>query len=102
MKRFLLTLHKQNFSPSGKDKLLLKDVRDEFFLVKLMYKGLDPLTAFELPYRLVWNPAVPPKIVFFFSHGKLLGVKCLRWINLNVVEGLLQTGALCVRRMRRL
>ena len=47
VERFLLTLHKQNFSPSGEDKLLLKDVKDEVFSVKLMYKGLDPSPAIE-------------------------------------------------------
>ena len=47
MERFLLTLHKQNFSPSSEDKLLLKDVKDEVFSVKLMYKGLDPSPATE-------------------------------------------------------
>ena len=29
VERFLQTLYKQNFSPSGEDKLLLKDVREE-------------------------------------------------------------------------
>ena len=31
VERFLLTLHRQNFSSLGEDKLLLKDVRDEVF-----------------------------------------------------------------------
>ena len=65
MERFLQTLYKQNFSPSGEDKLLLKDVREEWFSVKLMYKGLDPSPAIEFPYCSVWNPVVPPKIGFF-------------------------------------
>ena len=71
----MLTLHRQNFSPSGEDKLLLKDVRDEVFLVKLMYKGLDLSLAIEFPIRLVWNPVVSPKIGFFaweVSWGKVL------------------------------
>ena len=65
MERFLQTLYKQNFSPSGEDKLLLKDVREEWFSVKLMYKGLDPSPAIEFPYCSVWNLVVPPKIGFF-------------------------------------
>ena len=55
VKRFLLTLHRQNFSPLGEDKLLLKGVRDEAFSVKLMYKGLDHSPAIEFPYHSVWN-----------------------------------------------
>ena len=65
VERFLLTLHKQNFSPSGENKLLLKDVRDKVFSVKIMYKGLDPSPAIEFPYRSIWNPVVSSKIGFF-------------------------------------
>ena len=65
MERFLQTLCDQNFYPSGEDKLLLKDVREKGFLVKIMYKGLDSSPAIEFPYRSVWNPIVPPKIGFF-------------------------------------
>ena len=52
MKRFLRTLYKQNFSLSGEDKLLLKDVREEGFSIKLMYKGLDPSLAMSSPFVL--------------------------------------------------
>ena len=65
MERFLQTLYNLNSSPSGEDKLLLKDVREEGFSVKIRYKGLDPSPVIEFPYRLVWNPVVPPKIGFF-------------------------------------
>ena len=41
--RFLQTLCNQNFSPSSEDKLFLKGVKEKGFLVKIMYKGLDPL-----------------------------------------------------------
>ena len=58
MGRFLLTLNKQNFSPLGEDKLLFKDVKNDVFSVKLMYKGLDHSSAIEFPYRSVWNPVV--------------------------------------------
>ena len=60
VERFLQTLCDQNFS-----KLLLKDVREKGFSVKIMYKGLDPSPAIEFPYHSVWNPVVPPKIGFF-------------------------------------
>ena len=65
VERFLQTLYKQNFSPSGEDKLLLKDVREERFPIKLMYKGLDPSPAIEFPNHSVWDPVVPLKIGFF-------------------------------------
>ena len=100
MERFLLTLHRQNFSPLGEDKLLLKGVRDNGFSVKLMYKGLDHSLAIEFPYCSVWNSTVPPKIGFLAWEASW--GKCLCWINLNVVEGLLLIDVFCVRRKRRL
>ena len=84
MVRFLQTLHDQHFRATGEDKLLLKDVKEKGFTVKIMYKGFDISLAFDLPYRLVWNPVVPQKLESLL--GKLLGVKCSRWINLNAVE----------------
>ena len=42
VERFLQTLCDPNFCPSGVDKLLLKDVKEKGFSVKIMYKGLDP------------------------------------------------------------
>ena len=65
VERFLQTLYNLNFSPLGEDKLLMKDVREEGFSVKIMYKGLDTSPAIEFPYLSVWNPVVPPKIGFF-------------------------------------
>ena len=65
MVRFLQTLHNQNFLPTGEDKLLLKDVKEKGFSVKIMYKGFDISPAFDFPYRLFWNPIVPPKIGVF-------------------------------------
>ena len=65
MVRFLQTLHDQNFLPMGEDKLLLKDVKEKWFSVKIMYKGFDLSPTFDFPYRLVWNPVVPPKIGVF-------------------------------------
>ena len=65
VERFLQTLCDQNLCPLGEDKLLFKDVREKWFSVKIMYKGLDPSPAIEFPYRSVWNPVVSPKIGFF-------------------------------------
>ena len=63
--RFLQTLHDQNFRPMGEDKLLLKNVKEKGFSVKIMYKGFDISPAFDFPYHLVWNPVVPQKIGVF-------------------------------------
>ena len=65
MERFLQTLHNQNFSLSNEDKLLLKDVREEGFSVKIMYN-----------YRSVWNPVVPPKIGRVFGFAFSAGCSC--------------------------
>ena len=81
MVRFLQTLHDQNFRPSGEDKLLLKDVKEKGFLVKIMYKGFDFSPAFDFPYCLVWNPVVPPKIGVFTweaTWGKVLTLDQLK------------------------
>ena len=59
----------------------MKDVREEGFSVKLMYKGLDPSLAIEFPYCSVWNPVVPPKIGFFAweaTWGKVLTLDQLK------------------------
>ena len=59
----------------------MKDVREEGFSVKLMYKGLDPSPAIEFPYRSIWNPVVPPKIGFFAweaNWGKVLTLDQLK------------------------
>ena len=81
MIRFLKTLDDQNFWPMGEDKLMLKNAKEKGFTVKIMYKSFDTSPAVEFPYRLVWNPAVPPKIGVFAweaSWGKVL-----RWNNSN-------------------
>ena len=81
VERFVLTLHRQNFSPLGEDKLLLKGAKDEGFSVKLMYRGLDHFLAIEFHYRSIWNPVVPPKIGFFTwkdSWGKVLTLEQLK------------------------
>ena len=81
MVRFLQTLHDQNFRPTGEDKLLLKDVKEKGFLVKIMYKGFDISPAFDFPYRLVWNPVVPLKIGVFAweaALGKVLTLDQLK------------------------
>ena len=49
----------------GEDKLLLKNVKEKGFSVKIMYKGFDISPAFDFPYHLVWNPVVPLKIGVF-------------------------------------
>ena len=75
VERFLQTLCDQNFSPPGEDMLLLKGVKEKGFSVKIMYKGLDPSSAIEFPYRSLWNLVVPPKIGFFAweaTWGKVL------------------------------
>ena len=81
MERFLQTLYDQNFCPSGVDKLLLKDVKEKGLSVKIMYKGIDSSPAIDFPCRLIWNPAVPPKIGFFAweaTWGKVLTLDQLK------------------------
>ena len=81
MVRFLQILHNQNFRPTGEDMLLLKEVKEKSFSVKVMYKGYDISPAFDFPYRLIWNPVVPPKIGIFTweaAWGKVLSLDNLK------------------------
>ena len=81
MVRFLQTLHDQNFRPTGEDMLLLKEVKAKSFSVKVMYKGYDISLAFDFPYRLIWNPVIPPKIGIFTweaAWGKMLTLDNLK------------------------
>ena len=46
-----------------------------------MYKGYDISPAFDFPYRLIWNPVVPPKIGIFTWEavwGKVLTLDNLK------------------------
>ena len=81
MVRFLQILHVQNFRLVGEDMPLLKEVKAKSFSVKVMYKGYDISHAFDLPYRLIWNPVVPPKIGIFTweaAWGKVLTLDNLK------------------------
>ena len=81
---------------TGEDKLFLKDVREEKYSVKLMYKGLDPSPAIDFAYRSVWNPVVP--LGFFTweaTWGKVLTLDQLKR------RGRAFANRLCVRRTRR-
>ena len=62
---FLHTLHEVAYCPSGEDKILLKNDKEKGFSVKSMYRCFDPSSAIDFPYRLIWNPVVPPKIEVF-------------------------------------
>ena len=87
--RFLHTLHEFNYYPSGEDKLLLKNDKEKGFSVKIMYKGFDPSPAFDFPYRLVWNPVVPPKIGVFAweaTWGKVLTLNQLKRREMTLVN----------------
>ena len=73
MLKLLQTLHDQIFRLMGEDMLLLKEVKAKSFSVKVMYKGYDISSAFDFPYRLIWNPAYLQKLESLL--GKLHGEK---------------------------
>ena len=81
MVRFLQTLQYQNFLPTGENELMLKDVKEKGFSVKIMYKGFDISPAFDFLSHLVWNPVVPQKIGVFaweVAWGKVLTLDQLK------------------------
>ena len=54
-----------------------------------MYKGFDPSPAIDFPYRLIWNPVVPPKIGVFSweaTWGKVLTLDQLKRRGMTLVN----------------
>ena len=47
------------------DGLLMKDVKDSRFSMKLFYLLLASARDLLFPSRLVWNPWLPTKVDFF-------------------------------------
>ena len=68
--------------------------------MKRMYKVLDLSPDIVFPSHSIWNFVVPPRLTFLL--GKLSGVKCSRWTNLNDEVEPLLTNVFFVNRTRRL
>ena len=86
---FLHTLHEVAYCPSGEDKILLKNDKEKGFSVKSMYGCFDPSPAIDFPYRLIWNPVVPPKIGVFAweaTWGKVLTFDQLKRRGMSLVN----------------
>ena len=87
--RFFHSLQEVFNCPSGEDRLLLKNDKGKGFSVKRMYKSLDPSPAIDFPYRLIWNPIVPPKIGGFAweaTWGKVLTIDQLKRRGMTLVN----------------
>ena len=80
VERFLHFLHNKKIWPFQEDRLLLKESITDGFSVRHMFHKLMYSPPLDFPCQSIWNPIVPPKLVFFLL-GKLLGVRCLRWTN---------------------
>ena len=87
--RFFHSLQKVSYCPLGEDRLLLKNYKGKGFSVKRMYKSLEPSPAIDFPYRLIWNPIVPPKIGVFAweaTWGKVLTIDQLKRRGMTLVN----------------
>ena len=87
--RFFHSLQEVSYCPSGEDRLLLKNYKGKGFSVKRMYKSLEPSPAIDFPYRLIWNPIVPPKIGVFAweaTWGKVLTIDQLKRRGMTLVN----------------
>ena len=70
---FLHVIQGKRVISNQEDLLLMKDVKDGRFSVKLFYMHLVPAQDSPFPLCFVWNPWVPSKVGFLL--GKLLGVE---------------------------
>ena len=62
---FFSIIQRKRVISSGEDGLLMKDVKDGHFNVKLFYLLLASARDLLFPSLLVWNPWVPTKVGFF-------------------------------------
>ena len=69
---FLHVIQGKRVISNQEDLLLMKDVKDGRFLVKLFYKHLVPVRDPHFPFRFVWKPWVLSKVGFFYL-GSFLG-----------------------------
>ena len=68
---FLLVIQEKRILPNQEAMMLMREVKDGRFLVKLSYMTLVQPLASLFPFRFVWIPWVPTKVCSFFL-GSLL------------------------------
>ena len=79
--RFLQVLYRTQISPLKEDKIIFKGSRNDVFSVSSMCRVLDRSPQVAFPYRIIWNPALPPRLRFFgweASWGKVLTLDQLK------------------------
>ncbi|RVW34516.1 hypothetical protein CK203_115335 [Vitis vinifera] len=63
---FLLRLQGRRVCSDVEDQVVWTKAKDGiFFLVKSLYKALEPKRLGDFPSRVIWNSLVPPRVSFF-------------------------------------
>lgn len=57
----LLAIQSKKIIPSHEDELLLKEVKDDRFSMKLVYRVLDQSPTMIFPFGTIWNPMSVPR-----------------------------------------
>ena len=65
VERFLHFLHNKKINPFQEDQLLLKEIMNDGFSIRLIYCKLMHSLPTAFPSRFIWNPIVPLKLGFF-------------------------------------
>ena len=73
VERFLCYLHSKKIKPLQEDQMLVKESKMDGFSIRLMYRMFCHSPSIAFPFWSIWNLIVPPKVVFFFCVGSILG-----------------------------
>ena len=62
---FLCTINSRSIRPQIKDKLSWKEAKSGIYSVKSCFDMLEGGRQHPVPVKMLWNPVVPSKVVFF-------------------------------------
>ena len=75
VQNFINLINCKKINQLERDRLLWKGDKNGIFSIKANFKLLEGGNLKSVPLKVLWNGCVPPKMCFFFLHGKLGGVK---------------------------
>ncbi|RVW79819.1 hypothetical protein CK203_047621 [Vitis vinifera] len=73
VERLLMTIQGKRVSTKWEDRVVWNKTKSGIFLVKSLYSAVESGNTVWFPSNIIWSPYVPPKVVFFFCLGSLVG-----------------------------